>query len=158
MGFPGVKIIKACFRDENRKLLEDLMAGIVRKQKQNKHTHAHTHRHKTPTRPAPPPPLSNPMDYESMLIGSFAYCINKIHVSMKHPLTVMVMIWGFTLFQQYLSHWLIVLGFNDMSTFVVILCRLPWREWEKRDRRDSREDEREGQGRKRNLNETEETE
>ena len=35
----------------------------------------------------------------------------------------------------------------------VILCHLS----EKRDRRDSRGDEREGQGRKRNLNESEET-
>ena len=47
---------------------------------------------------------------------------------------------------------LIVLGFNDTSTleghFVSSL-----REREKRDRRESRGDEREGQGRKRNRNE-----
>ena len=42
---------------------------------------------------------------------------------------------------------LIVLGFNDMSTLVGHFVSSP-REREKRDRRDSRGDEREGQGRK----------
>ena len=50
-----------------------------------------------------------------------------------------------------------MLGFKDMSTleghFVLSL-----REREKRDRRDSRGDKREGQGRKRNWNESEEIE
>ena len=51
---------------------------------------------------------------------------------------------------------LIVLGFNDTSTLVGHFVSSP-REREKRDRRDSRRDEREGQGRKRNRNESEET-
>ena len=42
---------------------------------------------------------------------------------------------------------LIVLGFNDMSTLVGNFVSSP-REMEKRDRRDSRGDKREGQGRK----------
>ena len=49
----------------------------------------------------------------------------------------------------------IELGFNDMSTLVGHFVSSP-REREKSDRRDSR-DEREGQGRKRNKNESEET-
>ena len=68
-----------------------------------------------------------------------------------------------------LSKWLIVLGFNDTSTLVVILCRLPEKGRkeieeiveeirEKRDRRDSRGDKREGQGRKKNRNESKEKE
>ena len=52
---------------------------------------------------------------------------------------------------------LIVLGFNDMSTLVGHFVSSP-REQEKRDRRDSRRDEREGQGRKRKIFESEETE
>ena len=51
---------------------------------------------------------------------------------------------------------MIVLGFNDTSTLVVHFVSSP-REREKRDRRDSRRDEREGQGRKRNRSESEET-
>ena len=50
-----------------------------------------------------------------------------------------------------------VLGFNDTSTLVGHFVSSP-REREKRDRRDSRRDEREGQGRKRNMNESVETE
>ena len=49
---------------------------------------------------------------------------------------------------------LIVLGFNDTSTLACHFVSSP-REREKRDRRD---DEREGQGRKRIMNESEETE
>ena len=52
---------------------------------------------------------------------------------------------------------LIVLGFNNMSTLVGHFVASP-KEREKRDRRDSRGDESEGQGRKRNKNEREETE
>ena len=52
---------------------------------------------------------------------------------------------------------LIVLGFNDMSTLVGHFVSSP-REREKRDRRDSRGDEREGQGINRKVNESEETE
>ena len=52
---------------------------------------------------------------------------------------------------------LIVLGFNYTSTRVGHFVLSP-REREKRDRRDSRGDEREGQGRKWNRNESEETE
>ena len=48
-------------------------------------------------------------------------------------------------------------GFNDMSTLVGNFVSSP-REREKRDRRDCRGDEREGQGRKRKMNESEETE
>ena len=62
--------------------------------------------------------------------------------------------------QQYRIYpidWLIVLGFNDMSTLEGHFVSSP-REREKRDRRESRGDEREGQGRKRNRNESEETE
>ena len=44
---------------------------------------------------------------------------------------------------------LIVLGFNDTSTHVGHFVSSP-REREKRDRRDGRGDEREGQGKKRN--------
>ena len=53
--------------------------------------------------------------------------------------------------------WKSVLGFNDTSTLVGHFVSSP-REREKRDRRDSRRDEREGQGRKRNMNESVETE
>ena len=55
------------------------------------------------------------------------------------------------------GEFLIALGFNDMPTLVVHFVLSPT-EREKRDRRDSRRDEREGQGRKRNRNEGEETE
>ena len=51
----------------------------------------------------------------------------------------------------------IVLGFNDMSTLLGHFVSSP-REREKSDRTDSRGDDREGQGRKRNRNESEETE
>ena len=56
-----------------------------------------------------------------------------------------------------LSQDLIVLGFNDTSTLVGHFVSSP-REREKRDRRDSRGDEREELGRKRNRNESEKTE
>ena len=52
---------------------------------------------------------------------------------------------------------LTVLGFNNMSTLVGHYVSSP-RERKKKDRRDSRRDEREGQGRKRNWSESEETE
>ena len=48
-----------------------------------------------------------------------------------------------------------MLGFNNTSTLVGHFVSCP-REREKRDRRDSRGDEREGQGRKRKMNESEE--
>ena len=51
--------------------------------------------------------------------------------------------------------WLIVLGFNDMSTLVGHFVSSP-REREKRYRRDSRRNERERQGRKRKRSEREE--
>ena len=50
-----------------------------------------------------------------------------------------------------------MLGFNDTSNFVGNFVSFP-REREKIDSRDSRGDEREGQGRKRSWNESEETE
>ena len=50
-----------------------------------------------------------------------------------------------------------MLGFNDTSTLEGHFVSSP-REREKRDRRESRGDEREGQGRKRYRNESEETE
>ena len=50
-----------------------------------------------------------------------------------------------------------VLGFNDMSTLIGHFVLSP-REWELRDKRDSRGDEREGQRRKRKMNKSEETE
>ena len=60
--------------------------------------------------------------------------------------------------QKYqMIDWLIVLGFNDTSTLEGHFVSSP-REREKRDRRESRGDEREGQGRKRYRNESEETE
>ena len=49
------------------------------------------------------------------------------------------------------SYWLVVLGFNDMSTLVGHFVSSP----REREIRDSREDETEGQGRKRNKNERE---
>ena len=49
------------------------------------------------------------------------------------------------------------MGFNNTSTLVGHFVSSP-REREKRDKRDSTEDERKGQGRKRNWNESEETE
>ena len=52
---------------------------------------------------------------------------------------------------------LIVLGFNDTSTSVSHFVSSP-REREKRDKRDSRGDDREGQGRKNKIIESEETE
>ena len=48
-------------------------------------------------------------------------------------------------------------GFNDISTLVGHFVSSP-RERKKRDRRDSRGDEREGQVRKRKMNESEDTE
>ena len=51
----------------------------------------------------------------------------------------------------------LVLGFNGMLTLVGHFVSSP-REREKRDRRDGRGDEREGQGRKRNRTESEDTE
>ena len=50
-----------------------------------------------------------------------------------------------------------MLGFNNTSTLVGHFVSSP-RERVKRDRRDSRGDEREGHGRKRNRNESKETE
>ena len=50
-----------------------------------------------------------------------------------------------------------MLDFNDTSTLVGHFVLSP-REREKTDRKDGREDEREGQGRKRKMNESEETE
>ena len=50
-----------------------------------------------------------------------------------------------------------MLGFNDMSALLGHFVLSP-REREKTYRRDSRGDEREGQGRKRKMNESEETE
>ena len=50
-----------------------------------------------------------------------------------------------------------MLGFNDTSTLVGHFVLSP-REREKRDRRDSRGDEREGQGRKRKMNKSEDSE
>ena len=50
-----------------------------------------------------------------------------------------------------------MLGFNDTSTLVGHFVSSP-RDREKKDRRDTRGDEREGQGKKRNRNEREETE
>ena len=47
------------------------------------------------------------------------------------------------------EHWLIELGFNDTSTLVGHFVLFP-REREKRDKSDSRGDERKGQGRKEN--------
>ena len=61
---------------------------------------------------------------------------------------------NFDIFMK-IGFWLIVLGFNDTSTLEGHFVSSP-REREKRDRRESRGDEREGQGRKRN--ESEETE
>ena len=52
---------------------------------------------------------------------------------------------------------LIVLGFNDTSTLVGHFVSSQ-RDREKRNRRDSRGDEKEGQGRKKNRKESEETE
>ena len=52
---------------------------------------------------------------------------------------------------------LMVLGFNGTSTLVGHFMLSP-REREKRDRRNSRGDERERQGRKKKVNESEETE
>ena len=54
-------------------------------------------------------------------------------------------------------HEMTVLGFNDTSTLEGHFVSSP-REREKRDRRESRGDEREGQGRKRNRKESRETE
>ena len=50
-----------------------------------------------------------------------------------------------------------MLGFNDTSTLVGHFVLSP-REREKRDRRDSRGEERDGQGRRRKMNESEDTE
>ena len=50
-----------------------------------------------------------------------------------------------------------MMGFNDTSTIVGPFVSSP-REREKRDRRDSRGDEREGHGRKRKMNGSKETE
>ena len=58
---------------------------------------------------------------------------------------------------SHVSVELIVLGFNDMPTLVGHFVSSP-REREEKDRRDSRGDLREGQGRKKNRNESKETE
>ena len=67
--------------------------------------------------------------------------------------------WQRNVHAQYVQHeefaidsFLIELGFNDTSTLVGHFVSSP-REREKKDRRDSKGDEREGQGRKRNRNE-----
>ena len=62
--------------------------------------------------------------------------------------------WSHVILQCF---YLIVLGFNDTSTLVGHFVSSP-REREKRDRRDSRGDERDDWGRNRNRNESEETE
>ena len=63
-----------------------------------------------------------------------------------------------TFYSLHTGTWLIdSVGFNDTSTLVGHFVKSP-REREKRNRRDSRGDEREVQGRKRNRNESEETE
>ena len=58
---------------------------------------------------------------------------------------------------SYKNEGFIVLGFNNTSTLMGRFVSSP-REREKRDRRDSRRNEREGQGRKRKWNESKETE
>ena len=63
----------------------------------------------------------------------------------------------FSYINKYMIKFFIVLGINDMSILVGDFVLSP-REREKKDRRDSRKDEREGWGRKRNRNESEETE
>ena len=63
----------------------------------------------------------------------------------------------FEIFRLFFFFWN-VLGFNDMSTLKLVgHFVLSPKEREKRDRRDSSGDEREGQGRKRIRNESEET-
>ena len=75
----------------------------------------------------------------------------------KNLLTLFVsMIRDKTSVEYEIAH-LIVLGFNDTSTLVGHFVWSP-REREKSDRTDSRRDEREEQGRKRNRNESAETE
>ena len=82
-------------------------------------------------------------------MGKDSYQINHFLFKVNHTKALM--------FTYAKKSALIVLGFNDTSTLMVHSVLFP-REREKRDRRDSREDEREGQGRKRNRNESEETE
>ena len=59
--------------------------------------------------------------------------------------------------KMFSLNWLVVLGFNNMSTLVGHFVSSP-RDREKTDRRDSRGTEREGQKGKKNRNESEETE
>ena len=87
----------------------------------------------------------------SSLIRAFPVCI--------YPKTCFRMAWPMWEVSKpmYQSCFLIVLGFNDMSILEGHFVLSP-REREKRDRRDSRGGEREGQGRKRNRNLSKETE
>ena len=64
--------------------------------------------------------------------------------------------WGWVLGEEAMIRSVTVLGFNNMSTLVGHFVLSP-REREKRDRRDSRGDERDRLGRKRNGNESGET-
>ena len=66
---------------------------------------------------------------------------------------ITILLWGSSPIQVRL----IVLGLNDTSTLEGHFVSSP-REREKRDRKESRGDERVGQGRKKNRNESEETE
>ena len=80
----------------------------------------------------------------------------------RYDLTKMLLTFGFKgldMLVQFMGgyKWLIVLGFNGTWTIVGHFVLSP-REGEKRDRRDSRGDERKGHGRKINRNESEKTE
>ena len=59
---------------------------------------------------------------------------------------------------KHLISWLIVLGFIDTSTFVGHFVSSPRERKKKNDRRDTRRDKRDGQGKKWHRNESEETE
>ena len=98
-------------------------------------------------------------------IHTFAEGRQNNFKSVTSPMNVcqLPMLWqpvqtlGLYCLHKSIVNWLIVLGFNDTSTLVGHFVSSP-RERDKRDRRYSRGDEREGQGRKRNMNENEETE
>ena len=74
------------------------------------------------------------------------YCVvgYKKKKKTKYKLINVKIPWFFLVLWELID-WLIVFGFNNTSTFVGHFVLSP-REREKKDRRDSRKDEREGQG------------
>ena len=94
--------------------------------------------------------------FHKYLLKLTHFKLNKSNFNFRHMFSMSIITMQRITLLAHLGR-LIVLGFNDTSTLVGHFVSSP-REREKRDRRDSREDEREGQGRKRKMDESEEIE